>query len=97
VEYFGKVQSGAEFVIFRPEKDWDYHCWQCVMRAPGMPSFTPVEIKKCSRLRDGGTTKVDIEAGRFFFPTPFKPELNPTFNDAPLTLYKDSKHTRHLM
>lgn len=97
VEYFGVVESGAEFVIARPATDWDYNNWLCAMRAPGMPGFVSVEVSKVVRYRDGGTTEVYIEAGRFHFPTPFGPKAIPTFNDAPLTLYESTPIARELM
>lgn len=89
VEYFGMVKGGANFVIYRPRDGWDYGDFRCAMRAPGMPTFIPIPIiKPVLRYRDGGTTIVEIESGKFVFPTPFEPEKKPTFNDEPLLMYE---------
>ena len=79
VEYVGRLPNGVTFAIFRPEIDWDYDSFRCVFGADD-GSVKEITVNQVVRYRDGGTTEVDTKVGNFRFPTPFNPELKPTFD-----------------
>jgi hypothetical protein len=83
VEYFGVTADGVDFVIMRPEKDWDYNSFVCLMGSP----LASVKIHQVTRYRDGGTTDVKTERGNFHFPSPFENQV-PTFDGKPLTCHE---------
>lgn len=86
-EYFGLLPNGLPFVIFRPRENWEYSQFRCFI--DGME----VAVKSVERYRDGGTTNVELgrpgEPHRIFnFPTPFKPELKPTYDGKEIAVYE---------
>lgn len=85
VEYFGKLQDGREFIIYRPRAQWEYKDFRCLIERGSV--FVLHEIIKTTRYRDGGTTDIEIAEGTFHFPTPFKPEETNTFNGQALMRY----------
>jgi hypothetical protein len=87
VEYFGVTHDGRTFVIFRPEEDWGYEDFVCLMGGDEVP-LAPVKVAGVVRYRDGGTTDVKTATGDFHFPTCFSPEKRATFRGEPLTLYE---------
>ncbi len=88
VEYFGKLQEGQEFIIFRPKDNWDYDSFVCLVRPHGFLNFQQVKITKVVRYRDGGTTTVETELGKFYFPSPFLKETKPSMNGSEITIYE---------
>jgi len=80
-DLFETVPTNASFIIFRPTENWEYNQFICVMNGELL------KINKVVRYRDGGTTEVHTDLGTFNFPTPFKPELKPTFNGKEIKEY----------
>ena len=88
VEYFGLTSDRCTFIIFRPEQEWDYTDFVCLVNGYRMNShFINVNARKVLRYRDGGTTELDTDIGHFVFPTPLKPELKPTLDGKEVILY----------
>lgn len=86
VEYFGELQDGTQFIIYRPRGWHGYEDFRCLLRPPEYDTFKLEPIREVSRMRDGGTTRIALSTGSFLFPSPFRME-EPTFNDQPLTRF----------
>jgi hypothetical protein len=95
VEYFGRVDENTFFLIYLPDADdYQYENFRLVLGTAD--NLQPVKIIETHRLRDGGTTTVETEKGRFFFPSPAydprspweqkgpRPKVSPTFEGKPL-------------
>lgn len=93
VEYCGSLKDGTEFIIHRPQENWDYSNWTCLLKQVGWSHFVPEPIDQVIRYRDGGTTMVRIAAGEFRFPTPFDPAGVATFGGEEIPVHNRQEGT----
>lgn len=85
VEYMGTIDEKNIFIIWRPIK-LGYK--KFVVKLGSVDNLKGVKIiEEVLRCRDGGTTFITTERGKFYFPSPLKKEHS-TFNGKVIKLYK---------
>ena len=83
VEYFGQMPDQQRtFIIIRPRDNWEYSDFVCIIDGRNIP------ISRVTRYRDGGTTDIETDAGKFHFPTPFQKDGKATFNGLNVTKFE---------
>jgi hypothetical protein len=79
VSHKGKLQGGELFVITEPNGDYSK---SRVFFKKARKKIEEVKVISVQKYRDGGTTEIETERGKFYFPTPLKPQQRPSFSEA---------------
>lgn len=97
VNYFGKLNDGRFFVIYRHEDTYSYADFKVYIGTA--ERLEPVPLVHMNRDRCGGTTTVRIPEGTFFFPVLLgncqSPDAKNSFQNEPIAMMFSNPNRLH--